>query len=155
MNKERRIRILFTTVLILLPLQYAWVGVMGVIQSEPWPALVFPGFKSVYSDGERFFVTKTDIVVAGQDHEEVLHPAELLSELPLSQLPGFMRTHFGSQLKVESLSREQREWLRQRAEITTGFKPETISIRQSRSWFSRPSDTASPDSVEILFEIQL
>lgn len=152
---KAKVGMLFTTLLILLPLQYAWVGIAGVLQSEPWPALVFPGFKNVYSDGERFYVGNYELIAGYGEEERVLSPDDLFPELPLSQLPGFIRTHFRSPERVDELSHVQREWLRQRAAMMVGEPPESLTLRFSRSWFSRPNLSMDADSVQVLFTAEI
>lgn len=155
MEERRRIRTLFTALLVLLPLQYAWVGVEGVLRSEPWPALVFPGFKNVYSDGDRFYVNSYHFTLSSGDELITVGSPVLFPELPLSQQPGFMRTHFGTPEKAEALTEDQREWLYLAAEKIAGIRPDAITLSQSRAWFSRPSPTLEPDSAVVHFEIEI
>lgn len=54
---RRPTRPLFLVLFVLLPLQYALVGLIGLHRGEPWPALVMPGFKRVWN-GEGAITTQ-------------------------------------------------------------------------------------------------
>lgn len=112
-GKLSKIRTLFIVLLLFLPLQYGYVGVIGEIHSEPWPAFVFPGFKNVYSTDNHFEINQQLFRLHFDNQEttkEVL-PQDLFPELPLSQIPGFMRTHFQDSVSVENLSDDASNWL--------------------------------------------
>lgn len=88
----RTVRHLFLVVLILLPVQYALVGLVDHYHSEPWPALVLPAFQST---GERDGSASTHRVTAeavfGDGSRARIPFEQLLAELPSSQHLGFFR----------------------------------------------------------------
>ena len=130
--KKRSIVRLFIAVMIFLPIQYAVVGIVGEMHSEPWPAFVLPGFKNVYvSDDDLFQIEQKRFVIEieGQPKVEILRPQELFPELPLSQVPGFMRTHFSGRSDVERLSEEARSFLYQQASNHLQTEPLMIELR--------------------------
>lgn len=121
MNKKS-IRRLFIGVMIFLPLQYAAVGIVGLLDAEPWPAFVFPGFKSVHVFEDAFEIEqKIFELVSENEQADTLQqtPAELFPEIPVSQLSGFMRHNFSADRDFDSLSAEGKNWLLDRAESAT------------------------------------
>lgn len=80
------VRRLFIVVLLFLPLQYGLVGVVGLYYSEPWPAIVMPGFQQVWE--------ADDVVVVPRPRFEAVfddgHRQEIPVEAMLEALP---RTH--------------------------------------------------------------
>lgn len=91
---RRRVRRLVIGLLVLLPLQYAVVGLVGVRDAEPWPALVLPGFKRVMDDGQRHTVRHVACHVRFEDGTATDVPAAtLLDALPRSYHAAFFRTY--------------------------------------------------------------
>jgi hypothetical protein len=117
--------------MIILPLQYGVVGIVGFYDAEPWPAFVFPGFKSV-PVVEGAFETEQKVfeLVPKQNEEEVLlkTPSELFPKIPVSQLSGFIRHNFSQELDAGKISSEGKEWLLQQAEHKAGVKLQKISL---------------------------
>lgn len=114
-----------------MPIQYAMVGIVGELHSEPWPAFVLPGFKNVYVSNDDLFQVEQStfhIKVDGLPDSMVLRPQELFPELPLSQVPGFMRTHFNNRVHVERLSEDARSFLYWQANKVLGIKPILIEL---------------------------
>lgn len=85
------VRRLFVVVFVALVVQYGLVGLVGVYASEPWPAIVLPGFKSVYATGDRFHVEtpSIDVVFATEGRDRV-SPSRFLDPLPRSHHPSFL-----------------------------------------------------------------
>lgn len=112
-GKKSKIRTLFIVLILFLPLQYGYVGIMGEIHSEPWPAFVFPGFKNVYSTDHSVEIDQHLFRIHFNDQGSIkeVRPQELFPELPLSQISGFMRTHFQEPFSIENLSDEATNWL--------------------------------------------
>ena len=130
MNKRSVIR-LFIAVMIFMLIQYAVVGIVGELHSEPWPAFVLPGFKNVYVSGDDLFQIEQKrfvIEINGQPQVEELRPQELFPELPLSQVPGFMRTHFSGRSDLERLSDQARSFLYRQAKNVLGSEPLMIEL---------------------------
>src|SRR5690625_4897206 len=88
-------RIFILTILCLI-LQYGVVGLAGYYHSEPWPAFVFPGFRSVLAYEEGFEISRYELyfIQAGEDTTLII-PAEPFYAIPDSQRPGFMRRRLG------------------------------------------------------------
>lgn len=129
--KKRSIIRLFITVMIFLPIQYALVGIIGELQSEPWPAFVLPGFKNVYVTGDDLFQIEQKrfvIEVSGVSESVELRPQELFPQLPLSQVPGFMRTHFSGRENIDRLSDESRIYLYRQAQSILRSEPLMIEL---------------------------
>lgn len=79
MISEKIIKRIFIACLILLPLQYAVVGVVGVIKSEPWPAFVLPAFKSVLSSKDHVNVNQIKFYVENNKKGQLIEvKAEML-----------------------------------------------------------------------------
>ncbi|MCC5914536.1 MAG: hypothetical protein JJU46_09200 [Balneolaceae bacterium] len=146
---------LFIIAFVILVLQYALVGIVGELKSEPWPAFVFPGFKSVYSDGEGYQLN--DIRFELYEGEEVvtLMPHHLFSEMPRSQVSGFVRSHFSDPDQIDSITPEAREWLYKEARRESGLAVDRIELVGLRFHFPQSLQVAEPDSVTERFRIKL
>lgn len=87
------VRSLFVTTLVVLVLQYGLVGIVGVYASEPWPAVVLPAFKSVYSTEGTFDVTQTTLEVRfANAPSSSISTTNFLSLLPRSHHSAFLQT---------------------------------------------------------------
>ncbi|NBC64405.1 MAG: hypothetical protein GVY07_01920 [Bacteroidetes bacterium] len=114
--KPKTVKRIFLFFIIYLPIQYALVGVIGLNNSEPWPAFVFPGFKSVFAtegnveiDEARLFAVKDN-----DPHKRTeIAPSNLFEGLPASQLQGFLRSNFNKQ---KEFSDEAKQWMRDQLE---------------------------------------
>lgn len=149
MNRKTVKRIFIGAGLFLI-LQYAAVGVVGYYYSEPWPAFVFPGFKSVHVFDDGFEVARFEFhFPAANADTVVVTPQALFSEIPDSQLPGFLRTRFGYGVEHLTLTTESRLWLKEQAAQVTGFKPERMSVVHLREFYSHQDQIATLDSVVI------
>jgi hypothetical protein len=148
----RIVKNVFIAVLIFLPLQYAIVGIAGYYHSEPWPAFVFPGFKSVHVFGQGFEIgqTRFEVYRSEDDEPEVLQPQELFPAIPLSQIPGFMRTHFNDSEYIEHFSPEARHWLRMQTEEAAGFRPVKLEVVEIAEFYSHGPEGALKDSSAVL-----
>jgi hypothetical protein len=95
------VRRLFIAVLVALPIQYAFVGVIGMGASEPWPALVMPGFQRVYETADQVTVRETAFEAVYADGRRADVPrAVLLGDLPRSHWGAFL----GRQCRPQGLS---------------------------------------------------
>lgn len=111
--QPKNVKRIFLFFIFYLPLQYAIVGVVGYYYSEPWPAFILPGFKSVYEtegvveiEEVSFFAIPDD----GQNAIIEVAPDQLFKGLPASQLQGFLRSNFTGE---QSFSREAKQWFRE------------------------------------------
>lgn len=86
------VRRLFVAAFVFLVVQYGLVGVIGLYASEPWPAVVLPAFKSVYSTSGTFEVTQTTIDVLHVDGTRSSYaPSTFLAAMPRSHHSAFLR----------------------------------------------------------------
>jgi hypothetical protein len=85
--------LLFAAVGVGLVLQYAAVGLAGLhYGTEPWPAVVLPGFKTVYDDGTSILVERPTVHVVFDDGaREPVELSRLLAPLPRSHHASFLR----------------------------------------------------------------
>lgn len=145
--KKNRIRKLFIGLLIYLPLQYAVVGIVGYYDAEPWPAFVFPGFKSVYVYDDGFEITRTifDVETLHRQRSHDMPPQELFPDIPLSQIPGFVRTHFSDEETVHNISEEGKTWLKSKAEEIAGFTPNAMHIIELTEYYRQTDEGAKLD----------
>lgn len=129
--KKYRVSKLFIAVMIFLPLQYAAVGIVGELHSEPWPAFTLPGFKNVYvTEDDLIQIEQKRFVIFEEDRSEPieLRPQEMFPLIPLSQVPGFMRTHFSDRRTVENLSVQAKQYLIEQVTKITGTEPERMEL---------------------------
>jgi hypothetical protein len=140
---------IFIAACILLPVQYGLVGIIGVIDHEPWPAFVFPGFKSVYVYDDGYQIDRDYFELIDRDGGVLaqLNPHDLFPELPRSQISGFMRSHFSDLERVSEFSSEARLWLQQQSRDHGGASAERLDVVTVRLFFSQDNQSAEPDSV--------
>lgn len=87
------VRRIVVGVALLLVVQYGLVGLIGVVASEPWPAVVLPAFKAVYSASDAVEVVQPSVeVVRGDGSRTRLDVATFLAMLPRSHHDAFFRT---------------------------------------------------------------
>ena len=78
--------------LLVLCVQYAIVGIVGWHASEPWPAVVLPGFKSVYEEEGVVTVQVPRFVAHLSDGDTTSVPTSaVLALLPRSHHTSFLR----------------------------------------------------------------
>jgi hypothetical protein len=155
MMNKKTIRKLFVGVMIFLPLQYAVVGIVGLQDAEPWPAFVFPGFKSVpvFDDA---FETEQKIfkLVPETGQADVMYrtPAELFSEIPVSQISGFIRQNFSDERDLSSISDDGKVWLLNKAEHSADVELKEISLSTVMEYRRFKNGGMVLDSTAILHE---
>lgn len=150
--KKGRVKSLFIGILIILPLQYGLVGIVGEIHSEPWPALVFPGFKSVHYFQGNYILERTHFEFEATSEKEgtrYLSPRQLFHDIPTQNINGFMRTVFTDQESVDKFSAETLKWLQERAEQLTEVETRDIKLVRSREFASRKGTVLQIDSVAV------
>lgn len=131
---RRQIRILFLFFLLYLPVQYGLVGLVSLTHSEPWPAFLFPGFKSVHNfESGTYTISELQIHAWEEDAASpiVISPRELFSGIPLSQSQGFLRTHFADSRQAAELGTDARQWLR---EEVSAIRPDVYPHRIDLVW---------------------
>ncbi len=110
----KTVKRIFLFFIIYLPIQYVLVGVVGLTHSEPWPAFVLPGFKSVYATGDQVEIQQARFIayaeIDSRSGTEV-EASSLFDGLPQSQLQGFLNSNFRGQT---GFSRDAKRWLRNR-----------------------------------------
>jgi hypothetical protein len=119
---------LFIAVFIGLFVQYGLVGILGVTMSEPWPAVVLPGFKKVYDTGQDIVVEDTQIDVQfGNGMTATTRPSEFLALLP--------RSHHGA-----FLSKQCRP-----ASLSGSAETERCTTDTGSRWFVERAETLYPN----------
>lgn len=115
---QKSVKRVFIFFLCYLPLQYAMIGIIGVLISEPWPAFALPGFKNVYNTENQtkivrpYFYAKVNDKSGGYQEIEITE-YQLFDGIKESQMQGFIRTHFS---EPQSFSSDAREWIQKRVE---------------------------------------
>jgi hypothetical protein len=117
-----QVRQLFGAAALFLVLQYGLVGVIGLIASEPWPAVVLPGFKSVYATTDAVTVEKAaiEVVFRGGNRTAVETP-RFLAPMPRSHQASFLQKQCrpaslsGTRATERCRSESGRQWFLQRA----------------------------------------
>jgi len=145
------VRRLFIAVLIVLPVQYALVGIVGMHHGEPWPALVLPAFQTTWDHGESIQIEQVSLDIMFEDSTRAPVAVEsLLADLPRSQHRGFFR----SQCQPAQLSGDTRTerclqpsaamWVQQQAAaLFPDRSPARLDVIWNRLAYvpSRPSGT--------------
>ncbi len=156
-TKKKTVKRIFIFFLCYLPIQYGLVGVVGYYQSEPWPAFVFPGFKSVHVYDGHYAVNQFFIEVS---HPNEIEPTRLtlqtfFDDMPLSMIPAFMRSNLSDQEYVNSFSDETLRWFDQRANEKTGHRTESIQLFHERNFMQRTKGGLTLDSVQVIQSVQI
>lgn len=143
---------LFIVILIFLPMQYIVVGVVGFYSSEPWPAFVFPGFKSVYVYGGSYQVNQFVVEVESSEGQIVREftPQQFFYEIPNSQVAGFIRSNLDTADDFESFDSETRQWFRERARELLDTAAGDIYYMHRRRYMTRGENVLSTDSVKVI-----
>ena len=145
---ERTVRKLFIFILIFLPIQYVVVGIVGYYKAEPWPAFVFPGFKSVHQEEGMYLISQTRFEFYNDENEKInsVQPHLLFTELPRSQIAGLTRTLFHNKAKVLTLSSEAKELLYKEGSEVTGREFHRMEIVQVIEYLKHDKKNLTPDS---------
>ncbi|MEX2601549.1 MAG: hypothetical protein WD355_07880 [Balneolaceae bacterium] len=129
---RKPIRTLFLFVLFFLPVQYGLVGLVSLSHSEPWPAFVFPGFKSVYTfESGSYTVPELQFLAWSDESNEPVEisPLELFAGIPRSQSQGFLRSNFADAQQTEELAEDARIWLKRQTEtVVPGLSLQRLDI---------------------------
>lgn len=140
-RRRRRIRRVFLALFVLLPVQYALVGVVSVWKGqEPWPALVMPGFKQVWHRGETVRLEKASLLATFVDgSSQAVEAAALLSPIPRSHHRALLELQFKplgrgeEQHEVRAAQDEVKKWVVSRLEeLYPGRKPAQLEV----VWFT-------------------
>ncbi len=109
--KRKTVKKIFWFFILFLPLQYAAVGIVGVIKSEPWPAFVLPAFKSVYDDKDGVILTDPQLYLTGKDNRKAakIELATLFNRIKKSQRLKFLQMHYSNH---KGLNRTSKKWLK-------------------------------------------
>lgn len=154
---NQTVRRLFIFILIYLPLQYAVVGIVGLKSSEPWPAFVFPGFKSVYVYGDSYQLN--DYVLAVEIDENRLTreftPHQFFYEIPNSQLAGFVRSNLESAEDITSFNSATRTWFHERGDELLGTSARNIYYIHRRRHMTRVDGELKTDSVTVMKRLNI
>lgn len=115
---RKSVKSVFIFFLIYLPIQYLWIGIAGIIWSEPWPSFALPGFKNIYATEEYSRIPKPSFyaVVEGESGESLeleISEFHLFDGIQPSQLQGFFRTHFS---EPKNYSSKAKQWLQHQVE---------------------------------------
>lgn len=148
----KTVKRIFIFFLIFLPLQYALVGIVGYYSFEPWPAFVFPGFKSVYVYGDTYEINHFKVEVVNEDGERLREftPQQFFYEIPNSQVAGFLRANLDNINDFQALDSETRRWFKDRAEELIGVQPGEIYYLHRREYLTRKDNSLSKDSVRVM-----
>lgn len=157
MMTKKSIRITFIILIIYLPVQYILVAVSGLLyEAEPWPALVFPGFKNVFVFNDHFVLNQAYFEIQGDEGETVqLKPMYLFPDMPLSKINGFMRSVFPDQNHVNSFNQSTITWLYQRAGEVTELRVVSMEVVRMREFASLYNEKIRVDSTHVDQRIQI
>ena len=130
------IRRLFWMLAVLLPLQYALVGLVQLQGgSEPWPLLVMPGFKATWHEGRPLLASQVTFVVYHSDGTMQHLPADVvLARLPYSHQRAMLEAFFrpaslsGTPTTERIRQPEATRWLWNRLQTLTGSTPTRVDI---------------------------
>ncbi|MDQ7039556.1 MAG: hypothetical protein Q9M35_01265 [Rhodothermus sp.] len=130
------IRRLFWVLAVLLPLQYALVGLVQLQGgAEPWPLLVMPGFKATWHEGMPLLAHQVTFVVHQPEGTIQRLPADaVLARLPYSHHRAMLEAFFrpaslsGLPTTERIRQRDATRWLWNRLQTLTGSAPARVDI---------------------------
>lgn len=116
---KKTVKRIFLAMALMLPLQYAFVGILGPVYGEPWPALVLPGLKKIYHSEDLIKLDDVTFIVecetdTGESIQYRIPKDSLFQDIPRSQLVRFIESHLRSEEQVQSLGGEGKNWLENR-----------------------------------------
>jgi|SRR6056297_97060 len=154
---NQTVKRLFIFVLIYLPLQYAIVGIVGLKSSEPWPAFVFPGFKSVYVYGDSYQLNDFVFAVEINDNRLMREftPRQFFYEIPNSQLAGFVRTNLESAEDSIAFDSSTRKWFHERGDELLAATARNIYYIHRRRYMTRLDGELKTDSVTVIKRLNI
>ncbi len=135
-KRRTRIRRLFWALILVLPLQYALVGLVQLGGGrEPWPALIMPGFKATWQEGMPLLAQRVTLVIH-QPNGAIRHlPADMvLATLPYSHHRAMLEAFFqpaslsGTPETERIRHPDARRWLWNRLQTLTGSPPTKMDI---------------------------
>lgn len=148
------VRYIFIFALIVLPVQYGLVGIIGHSHSEPWPTLVLPAFQSVGDQDGPISVNQITLEATFNDGERTSIPVEaFLSDLPPSQHLGFFRSQCqpaslsGTTRTKRCLDADAATWARNRvASLHPDRSPRRLDVVWNRLTYTPPHAADGNDS---------
>lgn len=118
------VRRLVVGVMVVLVVQYALVGIVGVILREPWPTLVLPAFQNVWEGESELSVPRARLVAVTADSLRFEVPVDKVwAGVPTSQQAGFLREQCrpralsGSARTERCTTPEAQAWMRNRLQV--------------------------------------
>ncbi|SHK30178.1 hypothetical protein [Rhodothermus profundi] len=134
--KRTHVRRLFWGLAILLPIQYALVGLVQLQGGhEPWPLLVMPGFKATWQADSPLLSRRVTFVVHQADGTMQPLPADaVLASLPYSHHRAMLEAFFqpaslSGTPETERIRRPDAiRWLWNRMQALTGDTPVQVDI---------------------------
>ncbi len=147
---EEKVRKIFISVLIFLPLQYIIVGIVGHSDAEQWPAFVFPGFKNVYETERIYNIHQTRFEVYNSSDEKIasLSPHLFFAGVPRSQIAGLTRSFFHDKACIESFSKEAKSFLFENGKRLTNHDVSKLNVVYRRDFLTRKSENIEIDSID-------
>ncbi len=134
MNRVR-VRRLFWTLAVLLPLQYALVGLVQLGGREPWPLVVMPGFKATWHEGMPLLSQRVTFAIHRPDSTIQHLPADtVLAGLPYSHHRAMLEAFFrpaslsGTPETERIRHPDAGHWLWKRLQALTGSSPMRVDI---------------------------
>lgn len=152
-------RRLFTIALVGLVLQYVAVGVADLAgRTEPWPAIVMPGFKGVWDAQTQFDVPEASLYVSFADGStEQAYVGEVFQPIPASHHLGILRRQFmpsrmsGTERTEQGRHPATRPWLTARLEdIFDDRRSEQMDVVWYRTHYSPRGEFLGRTAVDTL-----
>ncbi len=150
--RTETVKKIFWFFILFLPLQYAAVGIVGVLKSEPWPALVLPAFKSVFDQKSEIVIWEVRFLAARKDtaYSLKIEPSMFFNEIEESQLLGFLRTHFADSLQVH-LSNAGKKWMKNRInQIYPLWKGSSLQVKWVAKHYQYADSKMQLKNIEII-----
>lgn len=150
--RDRTVKRIFIFFLIFLPLQYGVVGITSMINTEPWPALVLPAFKTVFGNEDRIIVPRLELYVENNKKESgiEIRPEALFKGIEKSQLQGFYRTHLQDSAAAARWNGATRRWIRLKLEENSPVaRAERLRVRWVQQAYALSLDDTLPEERHI------
>lgn len=108
------------------------MGILDVVSSEPWPALVLPAFKHASSSKAQIIIQQVHFFVENSQTGELteVKTHKLFPNIPRSQLSGVMKLQFSDSVHTASFSIAAKDWLKARLkQLQLAGAPHKLIVR--------------------------
>ncbi len=147
--KRKNVKKVFWFFIWFLPLQLAAVGIIGLLESEPYPALVQPSFQTVHDRQDIILLENVQFYLLPQNtiNSQKIESSKLFAGVAKSQLGNFVDINFATPPNDE-LSDEVKSWLKKRVKkISPNQKVSALKVARQKKRYLFTGSKVKLDTV--------